>query len=212
VLSFQVLNRPALAGEAKALFKLALRYVEPRRRARLVITTGVMGVGKSTVARMVAARLGAIVIRTDAVRKRLVGLPLREHAAHGFGEGLYTDDMGRRTYAEAFRVAEEVLAAGWPVLLDGSFSNATERRGAQEMADRLVVPHTVLWCDAPDEVVAGRLRRRADDRHEVSDGREELLSRHRSRYEPPAGEPGVVRVDTADDPTRAIGRFLQSLL
>jgi predicted kinase len=55
----------------------------------------------------------------------------------------------------------------------------------------------VLWCDAPDDVIAGRLRKRSEDRHEVSDGREELLAAHRAGYEPPAAEPGVVRIDTS---------------
>jgi len=60
----------------------------------------------------------------------------------------------------------------------------------------------VLWCDAPDVVLAERLRHRARSRDEVSDGREELLAEHRARYESPAGERDVIRLDTSrgDDP------------
>jgi uncharacterized protein len=199
VLGFQIADRPSLAAEARGLFELAARYLRPRPPARLLITTGVMGAGKSTVARVLAPRLGAIVIRTDAVRKRLAGLPLHERAPHGFGEGLYTSEMGRRTYTEALRLAEETLAAGWSVIVDGSFSTATERRQARALAERLGLPFSVLWCEAPDEVIAARLRRRIGDRHEVSDGREELLATHRARYERPEDEPDVVRVDTAGE-------------
>jgi aminoglycoside phosphotransferase family enzyme/predicted kinase len=211
VLSFLVADQPERAAEARALFALAARFAEPRQRARLSITTGVMGTGKSTVARRVATRLGAIVIRTDAVRKRIAGRPLRERAEAGYGEGLYTTEMSRRTYAEALRLAGELLRAGWPVIVDGSFSHAAERAEARTLAARHGVPFAVLWCDAPDEALLGRLRSRATDRHEVSDGREELLAPHRARYEPPAAEPGVVRVDTALDAEHAVEAALREL-
>ncbi|MGH7366320.1 MAG: AAA family ATPase, partial [Candidatus Rokuibacteriota bacterium] len=184
---------------ARALFELAGRFVEPSRRPRLVVTTGVMGTGKSTAARLAAARLGAIVVRTDAVRKRLGGVPLRERVAPAFGEGLYAPEMGRRTYVEAARLAGELLRAGWPVIVDGSFSHAAERAEARAVAERHGLPFTVLWCDAPDQVLVERLRGRSGDRHEVSDGREELLAEHRARYESPAGEPGVIRLDTTGE-------------
>lgn len=198
VLSIQVAGGLAeRAAEARALFALAGRYVAPHRRPRLVLTSGVMGSGKSTAARLAAARLGAIVVRTDAVRKRLAGLPLRERVAAGYGEGPYTAEMGARTYAEATRLADELLRAGWPVIVDGSFSRAAERAETRAVAERHGVPCTVLWCDAPDPVLVKRLRARSEDRHEVSDGREELLAEHRSRYEPPTHEPDVIRLDTS---------------
>jgi uncharacterized protein len=196
VLSFQVTARPAIEAEARARFRLALDYARPPQRLpRLVVTTGVMGAGKSTVARAVAERIGAIVIRTDVVRKRLAGLSLDERAAHGFGEGLYAPAMGEQTYAEALRLAADMLAAGWPVVVDGSFSHARERDEARALAGRMGVPHVALRCQAPREIIADRLRRRARDRHEVSDGRVELLAQHLSQYEADDG-PDVLGIDT----------------
>jgi aminoglycoside phosphotransferase family enzyme/predicted kinase len=195
VLGFQLAAHPALAGQGRALFELAARYARPRSPVRLFITTGVIGVGKSTAAHALAAHLGAVVIRTDAVRKRLAGVPLHARAAHGFGEGLYTGEMGRRTYDLTLRLAAELLAAGLTVIVDGSFSARAERAQARALAARLGVPLTVLWCDAPEAVIRRRLRAREGDRHEVSDGREELLAAHRARYESPGDEPGTVRLD-----------------
>jgi len=196
VLSFQ---GAAHAAEARALFELAGRFVHPHRRVQLVVTTGLMGSGKSTAARRAAARIGAIVVRTDTVRKRLAGVPLRQRVAAGFGEGLYAPEMGRRTYAEAGRLAEMLLRAGWPVIIDGAFPHRAERAEARAIAARLGVPFSVLWCDAPDEVLEERLRARSRDTGEVSDGRMELLAEHRARYEPPTGEPDVNRLDTSGD-------------
>jgi hypothetical protein len=196
VLGFQLAERPDIAAEARAFFALAARYARPRRAGRLLVTSGVMGSGKTSVARLVAERLGAIVIRTDAVRKRLAGLALSARALHGFGEGLYTPEMSARTYAEALRLARDMLAAGWPVIVDGAFSHPSERAAARALATVGRAPLTILWCDAPDDVIAGRLWKRATERHEVSDGREELFATHRARYDAPESEAGVVRIDT----------------
>ena len=130
------------------------------------------------------------------MRKRLAGLSLDERAAHAFGEGLYTPAMGEQTYAEALRLAADMLAAGWPVVVDGSFSHARERDEARALARRVGVPPVVLWCQAPREVIAERLRRRADDRREVSDGRVELLAQHWSQYETDQDRSDVLAIDT----------------
>lgn len=211
VLGFQVRERPALLAQARACFDLAARYTAPRPAPTLIVMTGVMGSGKSTVARAVAARTGAVVVRTDVVRKRLAGVALRERGAHGFGEGLYTTAMGERTYEETLRLADQLLAARWPVVVDGSFSSAKERRRARELAERRGLRGLTLWCDAPDDVLARRLHQRATDRHEVSDGRVDLLASHRAQYEPPRSEPDVVEIDTSDEAPAGLERALHAL-
>ena len=104
--------------------------------------------------------------------------------------------MGQRTYAEALRLAGELLRAGWPVIVDGAFRTPAERDEARALARRLGVPHVVLWCQAPREVIAERLRRRARDRHEVSDGRLELLEQHWTHYEADRLESDLLEIDT----------------
>ena len=211
VLGFQVAAHPEHAPQARALFELAVAYTRPRRVPRLVITSGVMGSGKSTAARAVAARLGAIVIRTDAVRKHLAGLPLQARAAEPYGGGLYAPAMGARVYAEALRLAGEALDAGWPVVVDGSFARAAERAEARRLATVRGLSYATLSCDAPDAVIAGRLRARERDAHEVSDGRLELLAAHRTAFEAPAAEAGTMRIDTTGDTAAAVDRVLAEL-
>jgi hypothetical protein len=67
---------------------------------------------------------------------------------------------------------------------------AGQRDEARALAARHGVPLRVVWCDAPDEVIAERLRRREEDAREVSDARLELLPRRRAQYASPAGEVG----------------------
>jgi predicted kinase len=142
------------------------------------------------------------------VRKRLSAVPLRERVASVFGEELYTTERGRRTYVEAVRLADELLRAGWPVIVDGNFSHAAERAEARAVADRHGLPFAVLWCDAPDEALVKRLRSRSEDRHEASDGREELLAEHRARYEVTGSRPRVVRLDTGGEMAWTVERAM----
>ena len=211
VLSFQIAERPETAAKARDRFALAVRYTERRDRPRLLITTGVIGSGKSTVARQVAARLGAIVVRTDAVRKRLAGLALGERRRVGFGEGLYSPEMAARTYAEALSVATNLVSAGWPVIVDGAFSSAAQRGLARDAARQTGAEFGVLWCDAPDAVLAERLRKRALDPEEVSDAGPDLLPGHRAHYESPDREPDVIRIDTTAGTDGAAGRAVDDL-
>jgi aminoglycoside phosphotransferase family enzyme/predicted kinase len=211
VLGFMLATHPEAGAKARDRFALAHRYTQGRRAPRLFITTGVVGTGKSTVGRAVAAATGAIVVRTDVIRKRLAGLEPTTRRAAGFGEGLYAPEMGARTYAECLRLAETLLAAGWSVLIDGAFAEAARRAEVRALAARLQTPFRALWCEAPDAVLTERLRLRASDPREVSDAGPALLGRHRSAYETPAAEGDVIRVDTTAAPdtvvAEAVGRL-----
>jgi uncharacterized protein len=207
VLGFMVDTHPEAAPKAYERFALAHRYTQPRPAPRLLITSGIVGSGKSTVARALAAKLGVIVVRTDAVRKHLVGLAPTERGT----EEIYMPEMSRRTYDECFRRAAEILAAGWTVIVDGTFSTVAERDRARALAGRAHVPLTTIWCDAADAVLADRLRRRAADPAEVSDAGPELLIGHRRRYESPAREAETIRVDTTAGPDAAVDAALHAL-
>jgi uncharacterized protein len=211
VLGFMIPGRPNAAAKARERFALAHRYTRAERVPRLLVTTGVVGSGKSTVGHAVAARLGAIVVRTDAVRKRLAGVRPTTRRASSFGEGLYAPEIGRQTYTEALRQARRLLQAGWAVLIDGTFSTAAERRQARELASDLSRPFAILWCDAPDAVLDIRLRQRAADVRQVSDAGPELLAAHRARYEPPDGESETIRVDTTAGPDAVVAAALRAL-
>ena len=158
VLSFQVADHPERAADARALFALAARFAAPERRPRLLVTTGVMGSGKSTAGparrrpprrhrdphrrREEAARRPA----APRARRRRV----RRGAVHRRDEPAHLC----RGPAAGRRAAPCGLARH-------RRRRVFARRGAGEaraVADRHRVPFTVLWCDAPDEVLVERLR------------------------------------------------------
>lgn len=185
-------DRDALVARARGYFELAARFARRRPAPRLTVMTGLMGSGKTTIARGLA-REGAIVVRTDAVRKQLAGVSWRTRDPAAFGAGLYSAAMSERTYAECLRIADRLLAAGWSVILDGVFGRRAERDAAREVAGRRRTPVRIVWCDVPDAELRARLRQRASTGRDLSDAREELLDAQRRRYESPEGEPGVER-------------------
>lgn len=148
----------------------------------------------------------AVVVRTDAVRKHLAGIALTARAGAGLDEGLYAPEMGERTYAEALRLARELLTAGWSAVIDGAFATAATRERARRVSHDAGAPFTVLWCDAPDAVLVERLRRRERERTEVSDAGADFLAAHRERYEAPADEADVVELDTSRDTASLVER------
>lgn len=96
----------------------------------IVAIGGLPGVGKTTVARELARRLGAAHVRIDALESALVTTGLVAGA----------DEVGAAGYDLALAVADTCLAAGGDVVVDAVFPIAISRRPFSELAERLGVP------------------------------------------------------------------------
>jgi predicted kinase len=123
--------RATEAGDA-ALAESALAPYPPR----LVAIGGLSGTGKSTLSRLLGARLGrmpgARVLRSDVFRKRLAGLApeTRLPPAH------YTRHSDEETYEALFESADDHIACGNSVILDAVFLSRSERDVAEAIALR----------------------------------------------------------------------------
>jgi predicted kinase len=150
----------------------------------VVVIFGLMGVGKTTLARALGEALGLKVIHSDAVRKTLAGMAPTARAPLEFGKGIYAEDFSERTYAEMRRLAAAYLDAGGSVVLDGSYKRARERELVRHMAHEhgAEVAFVYLKCDA--EVVRQRLGIRLTDPEAISDGRVELLEAQARDFDP----------------------------
>jgi len=172
----------------------------------VVVIFGLMGVGKTTLARSLGAQRGWPVVHSDAVRKALAGLAPTTPARFEFGRGIYDQDFSRRTYREMRRQADELLMGGAPgVILDASFKGAAERAEIRDLAGERGARAVFLYCACPREVVRARLSRRADNTTSISDGRLELLDLQVEDFEAvtPADRP-LLKLDT--------GRELEEVL
>ncbi|MGD2134424.1 MAG: AAA family ATPase [Maricaulaceae bacterium] len=154
------------AEDARAYMALARKALAPAT-PRLIAIGGRSGTGKSTIAKALApdAALfggpvaGAVIVRTDEVRKRLFGVaplePLPREA--------YTDEAHARVYAACFEAAGWTLGAGASVILDAAFLDPAERAAAEQTAATAGVAFAGLWLDAPEAVLIDRVSARAGD-------------------------------------------------
>lgn len=134
----------------------------------LVAVGGLSGSGKSRCARELAPHLGgapgALVLRTDVLRKRLAGLPPWERLP----ADAYTPEMSRRTYEALCAEAEARLAEGATVIADAVFARPEERAAIAAVAARLGVPFHGLWLEAAPEVAEARIVRRRRNASDAS--------------------------------------------
>jgi predicted kinase len=138
---------------------------------------GLSGSGKSRLARELACHVGAapgaVVSRTDVLRKRLLGWEPYDH----LGPEGYTEEMTRATYAALVREARAVLRHGHAVIADGVFATPEERAIIETAARIEGVPFHGLWLEAPDDVARKRIGTR---RHNASDATADVLTFQRS--------------------------------
>jgi len=191
-------------------FDLAYTCASRLERPTLILMTGLMGTGKSVLARNLAFRLGAEILQMDVLRKELLNIPSTDHHFSGFGEGIYSEDVTRRTYAEALIRAEEILRKGKPVIIDASYKRREERLKAKSAAERLQADFYVIGCQCTEDVLKGRLEKRLSETGEASDGRWEIYQAQKNDFEPinelPPSE--YVVVDTADSPDSCVHEVL----
>ncbi|MBI2917018.1 MAG: AAA family ATPase [Chloroflexi bacterium] len=176
--------RERACQRAGRYFRLAHSYTRRLERPTVVITVGLIGTGKSTLARALAHRTGMEVVSSDEVRKRLQGLSADERRLEPFQGGIYSAEVSRLTYDEMFRQAGEVLAAGRSVLLDASFRRAEERARAVEVARAAGADFWAIECVASEATIRERLERRARDWPDASDARWELFPQIKGEHEP----------------------------
>ncbi len=148
--------------EARRYFLLAL--AEKRRPLLppiVVVMSGLVASGKSTVARAIAFDVSAPIILSDHVRHKLLGTSPDEELNVESWERAFAPSFPEEVYTEVFRHAGNVLDSGRPVVVDGCFGNRRHRAKIQDIARRHGVPFLFVECQCTSEVAHERLSGRA---------------------------------------------------
>ncbi len=132
----------------------------------MAITHGVSAVGKSHVAMRLVEALGAIRLRSDVERKRLFG---EQTVANDVQAGIYSADASTATYARLHEIAEVILHAGFPVVIDATYLKREQRDNAAKIAEATGTPFLILDCNAPQAVIESWLAMRQADQKDPSD-------------------------------------------
>lgn len=119
---------------------------------RMIAIGGLNSSGKSVLANALAADFapapGARVLRSDTVRKEILGLGLdaRPPAA------AYAPQVTARVYAALAAEAKRALAVGFSVIIEASFMQSTQHEAFAAIAGSASVPFIGLWLGAPEEL------------------------------------------------------------
>lgn len=156
--------------------KTALASVPPS----LYAVGGLSGTGKTTLARALAPEIGhipgAVHLRTDVIRKELLGLEETQKA----DKDTYTQALSDKVYAELQVRAGYVLQAGHSAIIDGVYAKAAERDSLSDLAQQNGANFAGFWLEADVDTLISRVKLRHGD---ASDADAEVVHQQQS-YDP----------------------------
>ena len=191
--------------EARRYLESAIGYLAPHPPQLLAIG-GLSGSGKTTLARALAPELGrapgAVILRSDVIRKGLHGVPPTERLPKSAYDGVVTMAV-YRTIAER---AAALLKAGHAVIADAVFARESERQAIAESAARAgrACFHG-LWLTVPRPQLEARVAGRSGD---ASDAGPEVVALQSALDLGPIAWP---KVKAGDSPARVADLARQCL-
>jgi uncharacterized protein len=162
---------------------MACIYMEQQRPV-LFMTYGVSGSGKTTVSQLLLERWGAIRIRSDLERISLHGLADDEKSGSPIGGGLYSPENTQRTYNRLSGLSVDLLNAGYSVIVDATFLQASYRRDFIELGYACNVPFVILHCRASEDQLKKRIQLRHAKGDDASEANLQVLEHQLETLEP----------------------------
>jgi predicted kinase len=205
--------RAHLQRRAESYFALAAQYADRLNRPLLLLTTGLIASGKSTVANGIAAALDLNLFSSDRVRKEMAGIAPETSQRAAYGAELYSPATTQRTYDALADLARQALKRGESVILDASFAKRRARQRMAALAQEMRARYGVFECWAPEATLRERLRARKRLPTSISDAREEILSQFQRDYEPVQADEAscCVRLDTTQGVEQCVQQALATI-
>lgn len=135
----------------------------------LMITHGLSGSGKSTIASQIAENLPAIQLRSDIERKRLAETDELQ------SQDLYGERANSITYCHLAETAAVLLESGYTVIVDATFLKQNWRDQFRLLADKSKSHFLILDMRAPQQELRNRIVERLRAENDPSDADLEVL-------------------------------------
>jgi aminoglycoside phosphotransferase family enzyme/predicted kinase len=176
----------AALQEARERLNLADRYATPWLLPIALAVGGAAGTGKTTLARAVAARLGAELLRSDVVRQELFSA----------SEARYDEPARRRVYEELIERGRALVGHRLSLIWDATFSVEEMLAQASQVAASGGGRFLAIECVCRPEVARERIARRLALGTDVSEARPEVHDAQRAAWPSWPAEIPQIRVDT----------------
>jgi len=198
-------TKAEILPSAQAYFALARQLIDPSPPI-LVAVGGLSGTGKTVLARALAPAVppqpGAVVMRTDVLRKQYFGIRETERLS----ENSYRSEVNDKIYETLIERASRILAQGHSAMVDGVFARPAERSAIAEAARRLNVRFAGFFLTADLATRQQRVGRRERD---ASDATPEI-ARAQENFD--LGAIDWTIVDAGGTPERTLQKCLSLLV
>lgn len=166
-------------------------------RERPIVLVGLMGVGKTTVGKRMARRLGLSFVDADAEIEAAAKMPVAEIFAR-FGEAHFRDGE-RRVIARLMEAGPGVIATGGGAFVDPETRALILREG------------TAIWLDADIDTLVARVSRRNHRPLLVGRDPQQVLSQLMEERRPFYAEAPIHVRSTSASPERTVTAVLKAL-
>ena len=179
----------------KGYLELASR-VSRRNTQALILMHGVSGTGKTTVSSKMLQALCAIRVRSDIERKRIV----QAHHPSTSPVDTYRPAITQATYERLAQLAERLLEAEYPVIVDATFLRQVDRARFIRLANERNIFVRILDVTAPEVVRAQRIKRRQQEGRDASEATVSVMKQQADLDDPFTAEeiPLVIPIDSTD--------------
>ena len=190
---------------------LARNYIESFASPVLIILHGLSGSGKTWLAQQLRESYGAIQIRSDVERKRLLGYSAVAKTRSAVGKGAYSADMTSQTYGRLLDLASVILQAGPAVIVDATFLKQSHRDQFRNLAQTLEVPFVILDIQASEPVLRSRITERVHDDKDASEATVAILEQQIKSKEPITNSEMVYTIQIDTEKPLEIDKLVQQI-
>ena len=161
---------------------LAWQFLQPKKQL-LVLMHGCTGSGKTYYAEQIAGALNAVILNSDIIRKKTLGVGLERISDTKKLKKVYSDDANEITYQTLLKHTKALLRAGHHVVVDASFTQAKSRAPFLACAKELNIETRIVSPIIDEE----RLMENLDWREttgDISDGNLMVWQKQNKNAEP----------------------------